>query len=482
MGLDVGSGSVRALRLDAAGRARVVARRPLAPRRESPLRLVYDPLHILEAVSDCLRTALRRGGARAFGLAAQRSTFLIWQRSDGRPLTPAYGWQSRDGGSPASAAEARRVGRRTGLRWSPHYAGPRAAALLQRRPGLAHLLDSSRACLGTLDAFLLYRWSRGTVFRTDPTHAQRTLLYAPMSGGWDPRLLRRFGVPATGLPQVGPSAGFEVPLPGFGSRLTASCGDQQAALCAVRAMAPGAVLVNYGTGAFVLASCPPGARRPPGVLLAEAVGPGGGRERALEAPVPTAAAAFGLMGVSGAGGALIGPAVPHPPSPPGPGERSAAAPLLVAAVDGLGAPFWLDHAPSLLLFERPPRRAQALAVAEFAIAAGVHAALRSLRLRPARLVATGGLSARRSLLQTQADLARRPVERSRQAEWTALGAALLASGPERPRRLDLEIERILPSPSRGRPLRARYAEWLAAVRFLRSLGRRRRAGTPPSDL
>ncbi len=459
IGLDVGSSSVRALLLDGSGRARLAARRTLTPERLRGGRVAYDPEAILEAASWCVRAALRRApprSVRAVGMCAQRSTFLLWRRADGRPLSPALGWQSRDGICAPSSRDARRVARLTGLRWSVHYSGPRIAALLRRQPALGRALASGRACLGTLDAFLRFRWSRGRVLQTDPTHAQRTLLYSRARGGWDPRLLRSFGVPRASLPHVGPTAGFSEEVPGASVPLTASCGDQQAALYAVEAHAPGAVLVNYGTGAFVLAACRPRAPRPAGLLLAEAVNQDGSRGYALEAPVPTAAGAFRLLSAH--------------PLRASRSRQAFDAPILVAATDGLGAPFWLDSSPSLLLFDRLPDGPSAVAAAEFALAASVHAALERLGRRPHRLMASGGLSNRVGLLQSQADLAGRRVEHARLAEWSALGAALLAAGPARPRRLELSVRRFTPSASgRRRALRA-YDTWRRAVDLLLSIG------------
>ena len=466
---------MRAVALDGRGAIELVARAGLRSRRLSPLRVEYDPEQVLRAATRCLAAALARlggaGAVRAAGLATQRSTFLVWRRTDGRPLTPAFGWQSRDAGAPPPAAAARRVARLSGLRWSPHYAAPRAALLLRRRPRLRDLLEAGRACLGTLDSFLIFRWSRGDIFRTDPTHAQRTLLYSPARGDWDPRLLRAFSIPRPGLPDIGSSTGLELPLPGLAARLAASCGDQQAALHAVGARSPRACMINYGTGAFVLSPCGPRARRPPGLLVAEALGASGERGRALEAPLPTAAAAFHLLhpaprAVAARAGA------PAKGSWPG---RSASlrgwdpAPLLVAATDGLGAPFWLEQVPSLLLFVRPPDRARAERAAEGSLAASVQAALEALRPAPVRLIATGGLAARDSLVRRQADLAGRPIERAPGMEWTGLGAALAAAGQERPRRLRLPLQQFTPDPRRRGEALREYRLWRRAVRFLKSL-------------
>jgi glycerol kinase len=144
--------------------------------------------------------------------------------------------------------------------------------------------------------------------------------------------------------------------------------------------------------------------------------------------------------------------------------------VLVAATDGIGAPFWLERAPSLLVFDRLPGAAGAAAIAEASIAAAVQAALERLDPYPARLVASGGLSERDGLLTLQATLAGRAVVRASLCEWTALGAALLAAGRRRPRRLRLRLERFSPARSRSREARRSFLLWKRAVKFLESSG------------
>jgi glycerol kinase len=285
-------------------------------------------------------------------------------------------------------------------------------------------------------------------------------LFNPFRGVWDARLLRRFGVPRRGLPRVLPAARYSLPLRRGLPALRASLGDQQAALAAARLAAPGACLVNYGTGAFVLAGGSRATRRPPrGLLLAEAVDADGKPCRALEAPLPTAAAAFGSIRTASRGSNAS--AVSLPP------------PLLVAATHGLGAPWWLDRAPSLLLFEAPLDARQVEAAAEFSIAASVQAAIDRLPTTPKRLLATGGLAGRDRLMSLQATLAGRTMWRPSFGEWSALGAALLAAGPDRPPLWRLEFDRFPPRPRRARrEARARYALWLQGARFLASLDRR----------
>src|SRR6267142_4228632 len=111
IGLDLGSSSVKAARVDSVGRVISISRRPLAARRGRGGRVEQDPRAILAATRAALDAA---GGASSecLGIATQRSTVLFWDRDSGRALTPAYSWQDRRGEALCSSP-----GLRDAARW-----------------------------------------------------------------------------------------------------------------------------------------------------------------------------------------------------------------------------------------------------------------------------------------------------------------------------------------------------------------------------
>src|SRR5947209_3912657 len=203
IGLDIGSSSVKAVQVDGRGGAWRIVRRPLVTRRRGRDRVEQDGEQILRATIAALRP-LAAGSSDevpALGLATQRSTVLFWDRDDGRPLTPAFSWQDLRGAPLVSRLrkEARAdgdlddaIGRRTGLRLSPHYSASKLSWALHHVRGLRRRVAAGKALWGTLGTFLVWRLTGGAVYAIDHANAQRTLLFDLVSRSWDPELFDMF--------------------------------------------------------------------------------------------------------------------------------------------------------------------------------------------------------------------------------------------------------------------------------------------------
>jgi glycerol kinase len=283
IGLDIGSSSVKALRLGGRSRRPLVVRRGIATRRAGGGRVEHDGAEILRAALEALRAA--GGGSRgaaecSLAIATQRSTLLFWDRAGGRPLTPAYSWQDLRGASICTRLRRRRVaaddaGRRgrsgtgggaqeliaarTGLRLSPHYSASKIAWALRHVRGLRRRVEEGGALWGPLGTFLLWHLSGGALYAVDHANAQRTLLLDLATLSWDPELFGLFGLEALlrapALPALLPTVlrpGLPLRLDGRRLRLRAMTGDQQAALFGMRRRRAGDTVINYGSGAFLL--------------------------------------------------------------------------------------------------------------------------------------------------------------------------------------------------------------------------------------
>lgn len=470
-GIDLGSSSVKAV---IARRAvpGVAARRRIATRRLPGGRVEHDAEEILGAALSALRAALpRRSRAiEPLGLATQRSTVLFWDRDNGRPLTPAYSWQDlrsaallshlrSDRGSGRVPGET--IARRTGLRLSPHYSASKLAWALRRVRGLRRRVASGKALWGTLGSFLAWRLSGGAVYAVDHANAQRTLLFDLATRSWDPELFDTFGlgalVDAPALPALLPTslaAPVDLVRTGLPIRLCAMTGDQQAALIGLGCRSAGTITINYGSGAFVLISTGERLVRVPGLLTtllaswrADRAASGSTVLYAVEGPVNAAATAIDwirkrlrlalrvadldrYLGV----------------------ERAAARPIyFLPAIAGLGAPRWDPTARPRFAGDArgaEPRelvRAVVDSIA-FRCAEIVRAAAGGMTLDHrsagdarraseagasggAPILAAGGLTRCRALLQTQADLLQRPIIVRDTPDATGLGAALLTRNP-----------------------------------------------------
>ena len=449
VGADLGSTTIKAGVLDARGRLGRVESVAAPPLRGTEGVREGDAEAYALAVAGLLRSvaaAVPRG--TPLGLATQRSSFTLWDRRDGRPRFPLVSWQDRRA---ADWCDRHRdlepeVVRRTGLLLSAHYVGPKLAAMQEADGAFRAALHDGQSALGTLETFLVWRWSGASRHETDATVAARTALLDIAGEDWCPELLERFGVPRAVLPRVERTARAALALE-EGLLLTATLSDQAAAALAVFDPARPGALVNLGTGAFVL--CPvdrPDVRKP-GYLLAPilSLGPPGGRS-ALEGTVNGA-----------------GPAVDECAPPPTELPETDPAPAGFAVPDraGLGAPFWR---PEIGLTLSPAAQRLSPAGRRRVVLEGVLFRVRQILedlgdgTTPARVVVAGGLIRDPAVGPALAALLERPVELLLEPESGLLGAARVAAG------LDPfagSPTRTVAAGPRGRYLPAKFTAWRA---------------------
>jgi len=464
IGLDIGSSSAKALLVDMEGRVRRAARRRF-PTVRGPRGLVeHDAAALLRATRAALDEAAAGAPIRgaALGIATQRSTVVFWDRDSGRPLTAAWSWQdTRAARHCARVARRHRgaadeIATRTGLRLSPHYAGPKLALMLRRHAGLRRAVRSGRALWGTLGTYLAWHLTAGAVYALDHANAQRTLLFRLDDLAWDPELFALLGaedlLDAPVLPALVPvrwESGVETRAAGRILRLGAVTGDQQAALDGLRCRRAGDIAINYGSGAFVLIRTGGRPARVPGLLTTlvesrhrpEGAAPGQGgcaASYAVEGTVNAAATALDWVQrrtrvrvPTAALDAYLDGAL-------GPAPGAAARRLhFLPAVSGTGAPRWDPDARSRFVGEdlrTAPAVRLAAAVesiaqrcAEIVRAAERGGALPAAGSGRTMVRVSGGLIRCRRLVQMQADLLQRPIAVGAVPDATALGVARLAA-------------------------------------------------------
>jgi len=493
VGLDIGSSSAKALLVDAAGRLRRGVRRTFPTRRDRG-RVEHDGESVAVATLGALEDLASSLPARAvvpLGFASQRSTFLFWNRDDGRPLTPAISWQDLRAAAANRGARRRAegtgidIGLITGLRPSAHYAAPKIGWALRHVPGLARRVAAGRALWGTLTTFVVWRLTSGAVYAIDHANAQRTSLMDLAALAWEPRLFEIYGLEALldapALPALTPTcltAPVEVTSGGRRLALLAVTGDQQAALVGLRCRRRGDMAINYGSGAFVLRCVGASPLRRRGLLTTlvssrrtlPASGRGGGMVAAYALEGPVNAAATALDWVAARMHRRVHTADLDPLL--GPWDPQARRTLhFLPAVSGLAAPHWDEkarprfagdlHGLGLATGMRAAVESIAQRCAEIALAAAAAAPAR-VAGEPVRV--SGGLTRCRYLLQAQADLLSRPVAVPGTRDATAVGAALLAApiapGHDRGGR---GMETILPPIASAARAAALRRQWSRAV-------------------
>jgi glycerol kinase len=439
LAIDQGTTSTRAIVFDERGIARgshQIEFRQIYPRDGW---VEHDPEEIWRGTVETVRTALAAAGVRpahlaAIGITNQRETVVLWDRASGAPVNNAIVWQDRRTAEACRAlVEAGHEGTirdKTGLVIDPYFSATKLAWLLDSVEGAREAAAAGKLAFGTIDSFLLWRLTGGAVHAMDATNAARTMLFDIHAQDWDEDLLDLFGVPHAVLPQVRDSAGAfgasDPELFGAAIPITGIAGDQHAALVGQACFAPGMVKSTYGTGAFMLVNTGGTARPSQNRLVTTVAYRFGGETRyALEGSIFIAGAAvqwlrdgLGLIASASETEALAS------------SVREPHGVYMVPAFTGLGAPYWDAGARGAILgLTRDAGPAEIVRAALDAVCYQTRDLIEAMRAdgsAPETLRVDGGMVVNDWLMQRLADILGLPVERPRETETTALGAAALA--------------------------------------------------------
>ncbi len=445
MALDQGTSSSRAIIYSLDGQVCAMAQHDFEMSFPRDGWVEQDPEVLWDTTLRSGRDAMAAGGIKAediacIGITNQRETTLAWDRSSGKCFNNAIVWQDRRTADRcAEMAEDTIDGQSaetyiretTGLVIDPYFSGTKYAWLLDHVDGLRDAAGRGEVCLGTVDSFLLWRLTGGAAHVTDASNASRTQLFDIHRQQYAEPLLDYFDIPADALPRVADNAanlgmanaewfGAEIPVTGM-------AGDQQAALVGQCCFEPGMTKSTYGTGCFVMTNTGTEALTSQQALLTTiAYRLGGTTFYALEGSVFVAGVAVKWLRDNLA---VIDSA----------DETSAAfaackgdtgGVYVVPAFTGLGAPHWDPHARALVTgltldtsreqFVTAFLQGVAFQTGElFEAMAKDGAPVEALRV-------DGGMSVNDELCQFIADVVDVTVERPRDIETTALGAAMLA--------------------------------------------------------
>jgi glycerol kinase len=438
LAIDQGTTNTKALALDPNGR--------VAARYSVPTPISYPRPGWVEqsgaeiwratsaAIEGCLSALPEQGKIAAIGVSNQRETVLLWRRSTGETIGPCVTWQCRRSSDRIDAirspATEQAVESKSGLGLDPLFPAAKIGWLLDAYPETRSLAKRNDLCAGTIDSLVLFNLTGGQVHATDASNASRTQLFDIHQQAWSGDLCTLFDVPKTILPRVEDSnarfgAAENVHRSIEGVPIRAMMGDSHAALFGHGIRSPGAVKATYGTGSSLMTLTHEPIRSRSGLSTTVAWRRSGKVAYALEGNISVSAQAAAwmaeFMGLRDVG-ALTELAAKAS------GDDAI---FFVPALVGLGAPNWNDRARAALtgMSLATSRADVALATLE-AIAlqiCDVFVAMeRDLGVPLARLSVDGGATQNDRLMQLQADLLGRPVQRLKILELSAFGAGLLA--------------------------------------------------------
>ncbi len=440
-----------------------------------------DPLAIWQAVCEALTGCLMQAGAATVAgvaISNQRESVLVWQSSDGRPLTPVVNWQDRRSEARCQQLQALGYGelitRLTGLPVDPLFPAAKIRALLEAIPDGMQRAEQGELCVGTIDSWLTWQLTGGKTFTTDFSNASRTQLFNIYHGRWDEELLALFDIPRAALAQVRPSSGQhgEVGISSVaglapGTPILALIGDSHAALYAQRRACGQVVKATYGTGSSLMLSVP----EPVAVsqLSTTLAWHDGELNYALEGNITHTGSGAAWLGN------MLGISDPVRLTELAQSTEGNQGVYYVPALSGLGAPWWDLQARGTIcgLTDAATPAVLARAALEsvaYQIADVFFAMEQACGTRLDTLCVDGTATKNRWLMQFQADLLQRPLIIQPAAEVSALGAALLAGKAlgwwqdgQVPVSLAARGERLLPRSNQQQKMHDNYKQWLEAV-------------------
>lgn len=440
LALDQGTTSSRCILFDKQGNICSMAQKEFEQIYPHAGWVEHDPMEIWASQLSVATEAISKIGAtgeniEGIGITNQRETTIVWNRHTGEPVYNAIVWQCR------RTAERIKdmvkngwsdyIQKTTGLVPDAYFSASKIAWILDNVEGARKKAEAGDLLFGTIDTWLIWNLTKGSVHVTDYTNASRTMMFDIHNLCWDEKILAYFGIPKLMLPKVCPSSsvyGYTDPgILGCKIPIAGAAGDQQAALFGQCCFSEGEVKNTYGTGCFLLMNTGEQAvNSKNGLLTTIAASFENNVQYALEGSIFVAGAGVQWMrdemdlfrdasetekyadSVEDTNGVYV-----------------------VPAFTGLGAPYWNPYARGTIVgLTRGCKKEHFVRAVLEAMAYQTYDILKIMEKESSvdivSLKVDGGASKNNFLMQFQADVLDVNVLRPECVETTALGAAYLA--------------------------------------------------------
>ena len=265
LAIDQGTTSSRALLFDKKGTPVAVGQEEFTQHFPADGWVEHDANEIWQTTINSCNKAMSEAGASAadiicIGITNQRETTIVWDRTNGEPISNAIVWQDRRTSDYCEELKqqghAQSVQTKTGLLLDPYFSGTKLRWILDNVPNARSRAENDELAFGTVDSFLLWKLTNGNSHYTDATNASRTMLFNIVGQEWDKDLLSLLNIPESVLPEVKDCAAdygsSDAEIFGTAIPITGMIGDQQSAAFGQGCFAPGSAKSTYGTGCFLL--------------------------------------------------------------------------------------------------------------------------------------------------------------------------------------------------------------------------------------
>lgn len=279
LGVDVGSTVLRCHVYDEAAAIRGASSKKVETLHPHVGWVELDPEVLWTQFTGVIKEAVQAAGLHmnqiaGLGISTQRGTFITWNKKTGKPFHNFISWQdlravelvnSWNSGLTLKVIRAistvlhfltrnDRYLAASCLTFTTHHVSLRLSWVLQNIPEVQQAVNTNNCCFGTIDTWLLYKLTKGSVYATDYSNASSTGVFEPFQMCWSSLLNKLFSIPISIYPAVedtNHSFGsvdaeiFGVPIP-----IVALVADQQAAMFGQCCFHAGDVKITMGTGTF----------------------------------------------------------------------------------------------------------------------------------------------------------------------------------------------------------------------------------------
>ncbi len=378
------------------------------------------------------KTGIDKSAVKSVAITNQRETVVVWDAATSQCIYPAVVWQCQRGADYCrqwrEAGLLDKVQAKTGLLIDAYFSASGLRWILDNVPGARAKAEAGQLRMGTMDCWLIWNLTHGSVHATDQTNASRTMLYNIHDLAWDRELLDDFKIPASLLPEVLPCDAvfgqtdfdglFDRPIP-----IAGVLGDSHAALVGQACFTEGLGKATYGTGSSVMVNIGTTAHQAPeGLVTSVAFAALGKTFYAYEGNIHCTGATIKWMTDdlqlvdNAAQTETLATSVP---------DNGGV--YMVPAFAGLGAPWWNSDARALICgLSRGSQKAHVVRAALEAIAYQVNDLVSLMTDRAGinlkELRVDGGPTNNAFLMQFQADMLQSTVSVSPIEEASALGA------------------------------------------------------------
>ncbi|NXF54094.1 GLPK protein, partial [Oceanites oceanicus] len=279
VGVDVGSTVVKCYVYDRAAAIRGSSCRKVESLYPRPGWVELDPELLWSQFVGVIKEAVQAAGLHmrqiaGLGISTQRSTFITWHKRTGKPFHNFISWQDLRSAELVNSWNKSLLLKVIHviftvlhfLTGNDRYLAPSCLTFSTQQTSMKlswvfknvheaeEAAKKNKCCFGTVDTWLLYRLTKGSVYATDYSNASATGIFEPFTKCWNPTLCYLLSIPMSIYPPVkdtsfnfgsADSEIFGVPIP-----IMAVVADQQSAMFGECCFHPGDVKLTMGTGGF----------------------------------------------------------------------------------------------------------------------------------------------------------------------------------------------------------------------------------------